>query len=244
MEPVYKPGSVLPDISANTALGLHLDALYAYDQRERMTAVNQWDGGAVPRVHLAWNETGFVYRFRDDLPTETCVELAALLNQAPLPSNSVEPSVVNDCKLVVERLNPVVRVSSGPIYYRTDSVTEAEQETTIINKVNAHLLKHEMGDWSVDVGHRLLFIATVANGQAVAVCASSRVTAAAHEAGVETSLNFRRRGYASTAVRRWTNEVLKLGAVALYSTSWSNTASQAVAQKLEYSYAGAELSLF
>ena len=66
----------------------------------------------------------------------------------------------------------------------------------------------------------------------MSVCRSVRITPAAHEAGVETLPAFRGRGYAPDVVAGWARVVQSLGAMPFYSTSWENTASQAVAKKL------------
>jgi len=60
-----------------------------------------------------------------------------------------------------------------------------------------------------------------------------RITPEAHEAGVESLPEFRGRGYATDVVAAWALLVKSLGALPLYSTSWENTASQAVATKLQ-----------
>ena len=65
----------------------------------------------------------------------------------------------------------------------------------------------------------------------MSVCRSVRITPAAHEAGVETLPAFRGRGYAPDVVAGWARVVQSLGAMPFYSTSWENTASQAVAKK-------------
>ena len=73
---------------------------------------------------------------------------------------------------------------------------------------------------------------------AVAVCASVRITDAAHEAGVETVPAYRRCGYATRVVRAWADAVSSMGAKPLYSTSWANLASQTVAKRLGLVFVG------
>ncbi len=70
-------------------------------------------------------------------------------------------------------------------------------------------------------------------GQAAAVCHSPRGrTALAAEAGVETLEPFRGRGLATAAVACWARAVQRTGRHALYSTSWENKASQAIARRV------------
>jgi len=70
-----------------------------------------------------------------------------------------------------------------------------------------------------------------------------RVTPVAYEVGVETAPEFRGRGYAAPVVAAWARVVREAGRIPLYSTSWENTASQAVARKLGLVQYGSDLHL-
>jgi predicted GNAT family acetyltransferase len=70
-----------------------------------------------------------------------------------------------------------------------------------------------------------------------------RVTPTAHEAGVETPKQFRGRGYGGQVVAAWASAVRSLGCIPLYSTSWQNVASQAVAHKLGLVQYGTDLHI-
>ena len=86
-------------------------------------------------------------------------------------------------------------------------------------------------------------MAMVEDGHAVAVCASVRISAAVHCAGVETRAEHRRRGHAVNAVAGWGRAVLALGATPFYSTSWENIASQRVAQRLGLTMVALDFSI-
>jgi predicted GNAT family acetyltransferase len=58
------------------------------------------------------------------------------------------------------------------------------------------------------------------------------MTAQVAEAGVYTVESYRGRGYAAETVRGWAAAIRAMGRLPLYSTSWANTASPAVARKL------------
>ena len=96
----------------------------------------------------------------------------------------------------------------------------------------AVILQPMMADWLPDVGHRWPFVAAIEDGQAVAVCASVRISERSHEAGVETAPDYRRRGNAARVVTAWARRVRALGAEPVYSTSFENAASRQVAASL------------
>jgi RimJ/RimL family protein N-acetyltransferase len=97
---------------------------------------------------------------------------------------------------------------------------------------NADVLRPNFEDWLGDVGVCQPFVACLHDGAAVSLCCSVRETAQAHEAGVETAPAFRRRGSATHVVAAWADAVRGMDRIPLYSTSWKNTASQRVANKL------------
>jgi predicted GNAT family acetyltransferase len=75
-------------------------------------------------------------------------------------------------------------------------------------------------------------VALLDGDRAVSLCCSVRRTEDAHEAGVETAHAARGRGYALGVVAAWAAAVHAAGRFPLYSTSWENLASRAVATKL------------
>jgi predicted GNAT family acetyltransferase len=85
--------------------------------------------------------------------------------------------------------------------------------------------------------------ASLHDGMAVSVCCSVRVTDRAHEAGVETHPEFRGRGHATRAVAEWAAAVWQLRCVPLYSTSWENASSRALARRLGLVQFGADLHI-
>jgi predicted GNAT family acetyltransferase len=77
----------------------------------------------------------------------------------------------------------------------------------------------------------------------VSLCASVRVSAAVHCAGVETHPEHRRRGHALVAVSAWAHAVQALGATPFYSTSWDNLASRQVAARLGLQLVASDLHI-
>ncbi len=69
-------------------------------------------------------------------------------------------------------------------------------------------------------------------GHAVSACFRARRSRVAAEAGLETAGAFRGRGLGSRVTAAWALAIRESGRTPLYSTSWDNDASRAVAGKL------------
>ena len=130
----------------------------------------------------------------------------------------------------------------GPAYCFPPTVPGAHN-TVRITAGNVSVLSPHFEDWVVDVQDDLPFVAFLEDGQAVSICCSVRMTSQAHEAGVETHRDFRGRGRATEVVAAWARAVLESGRIPLYSTSWENQASRAIARKLGLIQYGADLHI-
>ena len=82
-------------------------------------------------------------------------------------------------------------------------------------------------------------IAIVEDGHPVSICFCARRSEVAAEAGVETVERYRGKGFGSRVTAAWALAIRASGRIPLYSTSWTNHASLAVARKLSLiPYAG------
>jgi hypothetical protein len=220
-----------------------IEAQFRHDERSRIVSINQWNGGVAPRFYLGRTPGGTVCRFRDDVPDDLADQLLTLGNDEPLSNSFARmPSHHEEYLRLLSTHDPVQRVWSGPGYCFREDVTPTRQPV-VIDEENADLLRGGLEDWLPDVAHRQPFMAMIEDGHAVSVCASSRITDCAHEAGVETLLDYRRKGYAVDVVAGWASAVLRLGAVAFYSTSWDNVASRNVAARLGLSALGSDFHI-
>jgi RimJ/RimL family protein N-acetyltransferase len=193
-----------------------------------MVHVNEAHGPRAPRIFLGRTAAGHELRWRSDVAESTLSAISDLVRREPstLPL-SQRPHCGDAIVSLLSRDDPVVRVWSGPVY-RID--VDALPAAPLAVLANAELLR-AFPDWRDEVDERQPFVVSVEEGMAVALCCSVRITAAAHAAGVETLPPARRRGMASQAVAAWARAVAERGAI-LYSTSWDNLASQAVARRL------------
>jgi hypothetical protein len=122
-------------------------------------------------------------------------------------------------------------VEAGPAY-RFEEYAEPSRAVLHVTRANAEVLRGGFEDWVDELPTAQPFVAALEEGRAVSICRSVRITAAAHEAGVETLPRFRGRGYAPDVTAAWAGLVRSAGAAPLYSTSWENAASRSVAKKL------------
>jgi hypothetical protein len=143
---------------------------------------------------------------------------------------------------ILARHAPVERSWTGPAFCFPPDLPSSS-EATLITETNAHLLAPLLSDWAPDVQLNPPMHALIVNGHAAAVCCSVRRTSEADEAGVETAGSCRGRGYAAKVVSAWARAVRDGGRVPLYSTSWQNEASRAVARKLRLIQFGNDLHI-
>ena len=217
-----------------------LATLYRCNDRGRILAINYIAGGAVPRFHLMRTAHGNIARYRSDVPDDLVAKLERICEREPVADPPTrQPALINEfvAALGVRRANE--GEWSGPAYMIDHDVTPLVPPIAI-NDGHAHLLRGQLEEWLPDVEHCQPLMAVIVDGSAVSVCASVRISAAIHCAGVETLPEYRRRGYAVSAVAGWARAVRALGAMPFYSTSWDNVASQAVAARLGASLAGVD----
>lgn len=124
-----------------------------------------------------------------------------------------------------------IEPSGGPAFTFPDVVAESAD---IVFVEDEQLLQHNFRGWvpgEIAAGCWPV-TAVIKDGYPVSVCFSARSSDAAAEAGVETAEPFRGRGFGSRVTAAWALAVRASGRIPLYSTSWTNSPSLAVARKL------------
>lgn len=227
-------------------LALHIDALFTHDSQGRMRSINEPDGEQAPHVYLGRTRQGNSWRFRHDLPDEVVRRLEALAAGEPLSDDlRTQTQILEACLGILREHNEPPRIESGPAY-RFPADLPAPVGVTRITASNVHLIQRMGSDWESfdrELEARLPCYAVVEGGDAASVCFSSRLTAGAAEAGVETLERHRGRGYAVAVVAAWARDVRSGGRVPLYSTAWENVASRAVARGLGLVRYGSDFSI-
>jgi RimJ/RimL family protein N-acetyltransferase len=226
---------------ASELMRVHIEALFTFDADRQLARVNEPDGALAPRFFLGQTADGVVTCFRRDVEQETREELQRAV-QEDLRRGIALGSRLNPTRYeeILDRSAPVARTWAGPAFSFPGDLT-ASTATIVITEENADLLRPLLEEWVPDVRHGEPMVALLVDGRAVALCCSSRRTSVAHEAGVETARAHRGRGYAGQAAAAWARAVRDMGCVPLYSTSWKNEASRAVARKLSLIHFGSDL---
>jgi RimJ/RimL family protein N-acetyltransferase len=217
-------------IDARDLLRLHVETLFTTDAAGRLIAVNDGSHQTAPRFFLGRTEHGDLWWIRHDAPPRFASDVATLCERAGRNSGAdtidAEPFIAR-----LEQDQPVVSTWAGPAF-RFPMQLPPSADTVRVRPANAAVLEPYLAAWQEDIAPGVPMYAALVDGAAVSVCASVRITRRAHEAGVETHTEFRGRGLAVRAVAAWARSVRESHRVPLYSTSWTNTASRALARRL------------
>ncbi len=227
-------------------MNIHVRALFTHTAEARLLCINEPDGAvsAAPLLFLGRTRAGNVWRFRDDLTESLIQELDSLCADEPPVSTEFNepPRHAERYVRLLERHPPVEQVSAGPAY-RFPEKTAPSRHTVAITENDAEKLQGGFEKLIAELPVWQPFVALIDGDRAVSVCRSVRITPEAHEAGVETLPEFRGRSYARDVTAEWAQRVWANGAIPLYSTSWENHASQAVARKLRLECYGSDFEI-
>ncbi len=227
---------------------LHTEALYVHDTNNRLLHVNEPDpSDPTPRFFLFRTTSANIWRVRYDLPPDLSSELERLAALEPVVTDRMElrdpPSYLAQYTDLLAQHAPISSTYAGPAYYLPELPRTANTEAVMITSSNAPSLEKHYPYTQSKFAELAPVAARVVDSVAVAVCCSVRLTPHVAEAGVHTVEAFRGRGYAVDIVGAWAEALRTTGRLPLYSTSWENRSSQAVASKLGAVSYGADFSI-
>jgi hypothetical protein len=222
---------------------LHVEALFTHDALGRLLRVNERGGAIAPRFFLGRTRDGSVLRFRNDLDRSLRRELErAAASLPPDPGCADAPIDPRPFESILARAAPVERTWLGPAFSFPEHPASAAGIVRISER-DADRLRPLLDAWIADVALCQPMLAFAVDGRAVAVCCTVRRSDRAHEAGVETAPSMRGRGYAAPTVAAWARAVREEGLAPMYSASWENAASLAVARTLALHRFGSDLHI-
>ena len=228
-------------INARDLMRLHVEALFTRDDAGRLLAVNEPGDVVAPRFFLGRTADGNAWWFRHDVDAVLANDLRALCESLPtgleVEAGSAAPFIA-----CLSRAEPVRKTEAGPAFCFPSDLPGHESAVRVTSD-NAVVLSPYLEDWRGDVSACAPMLVVLEGGKAVSICGSVRVTPQAYEAGVETHPDFRGRGHAARAVSAWASAVREMDRIPLYSTSWKNESSRALAKKLGLIQFGADLHI-
>lgn len=213
---------------------IQVEVLFTQDENGCLQRINEPAGDATPapRFFFGYTNEGSICRFRQDLPDNIVTQLKEvaaaelmLMNSQKIPRNH------RQFKNILQNHAPIEQVWVGPAYRFPEQIAPPTNVVRL-SRASAGLLKGDFTEMVSELNSSQPYLAVIEDSQAVSVCRSVRSSSRAHEAGVDTLVGYRRRGYATSVVAAWALAVRALNRVPLYSTSWDNVASQRVAQGL------------
>ncbi len=205
---------------------LHLRTLFLLDSDGRIRGTREPDPDPGPRFSLIRGRASCAWAVRADVAPAVAEELDGLAREEPPVAD------FSDAPVHAERYRALAggEVYSGPAFTFPETV-EQPAATVLVNEVQL-LARHFSGWTDAEIPGRSPVVAVVEDGDAVSVCFCARRSDAAAEAGLETAEAFRGRGLGPQVAAGWALAVRASGRIPLYSASWANGASLAVARKL------------
>jgi hypothetical protein len=191
---------------------IKLRTLFVLDGHGRIICTREPEPVPGPLFTLIRTWSSCAWAARTDVPEEISREIDHLASDEPPLRNRQDPPVHADRYLSLVG----GEIVSGPAFEFRDPIAR-HADVAPIDRLE--LLEHNFRGWTAaEIPGRWPILAVMEGGYPVSVCFSARSSEMAAEAGVETAA--------------WALAIRASGRIPLYSTSWSNTASLAVARKL------------
>jgi len=214
-------------------VALHLESLYRLDPRGRLRALNDGSGQRPPRLVVVLAPGVRRSLVRDDLDAALVARLAKVVEREPPPGSLARAPAQRDSLVaLLDSVEPVQRTFCGPAYVLPPTAPAACGRARVLAEADRDMLEAHFPGWARDFEASRPLAAVIDQGVAVSICGCARRRTRAVEAGVETALAWRGRGFARAATAAWATALRELGCVPLYSTEWSNIGSQRVALAL------------
>jgi hypothetical protein len=216
---------------------LQLETLFVLDNEGHIRCTREPHPQDGPAFFLVRDMRACAWAVNASVPLELAKQVEALARDEPPADELIQPPRHADgyVALLGER------VDAGPVF--TFSNTLEKRDTVVVITAITELNYHFRG-WTADeIPDRSPIVGIVEDGHVVSVCFCARRSEFAAEAGVETAVGFRGRGFAPRVTAEWARVIQDSGRLPIYSTSWNNRGSLAVAQKLGLSACAADWSV-
>jgi hypothetical protein len=219
--------TVTPDLQLRTLFSQRPLARELIDSHRRITKPTEPNSRSAPFFVLIRGTSDVTWGVRKDVPENIAYELDRLASEEPPVRDFQAPPLHADAYLSLVG----GQILSGPAFGFPDEIAQST-DIALIDRLD--LLERHFSGWiAAEISWCAPIVAVIDGGYPVSVCfCATRDSAPAVEAGLETAAAFRGRGLATRVTAAWACKIRTSGRIPIYSTSWSNTASLAVARKL------------
>ncbi|MEP6730629.1 MAG: GNAT family N-acetyltransferase [bacterium] len=216
---------------------LQLQTLFELNSAGRILGTRESNPASGPLFMLIRSHTDCAWAVHIDVPTHVADELHALAQTEP-------PALdLTDAPVHAARYQALAggRIDGGPVFTIPSHIALAD-DTVIVTELS-QVEKYFRGWTASEISECSPIVAVCESGHAVSVCFCARRSDVAAEAGLETAMPFRGRGFGGRVTAAWARAIHASGRLPIYSTSWSNTSSRAVARKLGLASCASDWSL-
>jgi hypothetical protein len=204
--------------------------MFVLDGRGRIGSSAEPNVPPAPLFALIRGASSCAWAVRADVPETVVAEVDRLASQECSIKDLQEPQ---DAPAHADSYLSLLggQIVSGPAFTFTDRIAHSS-EVELVDRLE--LLERNFRGWvAVEIPWRAPIVAVMDHGYPVSICfCATRASENAVEAGLETAAAFRGRGFAPRITAAWAAAIRASGRIPLYSTSWTNDASRAVARKL------------
>ncbi len=186
-------------VSDRQLMKIQVEVLFTQDENGCLQHINEPLNAPepAPRFFFGYTNEGSICRFRHDLPDNVVAQLKKVAAAEPMPVNSQKISRNRrQFEDILQSHAPIERIWIGPAYRFPEHITPPTNVIQLSFK-NAGLLKGDFAEMVSALNSSQSYLAVIEDSQAVAICRSVRLSSHAHEAGVDTLIGYRQRGYAT-----------------------------------------------
>jgi hypothetical protein len=206
---------------------IQAEVLFQYDKFGRIQQINEPLKMDAPLFFLGRTKDGNVTKFHSSLSNTKISEIKKVIAE-----DSTNVNLSKLMNMFKSSSQPIKNLWIGPAYVFLNNINRPFGAKKV-TKENKHLLLEGFPTIFEQLEWRQPCFGIIEDGFVVSVCCSARRSSSAAEASVETLEEYRGRGYSVQTAIAWANALQKEGIIPLYSTSWDNFSSQAVAKKLK-----------
>ncbi|WP_410982900.1 GNAT family N-acetyltransferase [Bacillus cereus] len=215
-------------------MSIQTEVLFSHNQSGKITSINDPDSTIAPRFFLGHTKDGTIRRYRFDLPSVLIHEIDELFTNHP---NHIDLAKIMS---MLSKEQSIHKIWIGPAFAFLNDLDNPINVIQVTEE-NKELLQQNFPNLLHQLKWRQPCFAILKNERIVSVCCSARSTSLVAEASVETLVAFQGKGYGYHVVTAWAKAVQEENRIPLYSTSWDNFASQAVAKKLKLIQYGTDI---